>query len=250
MNIKLIKSLSFILLTIIIITSSCYPIDDDVLTEDFDVVLTYYDNERNFSDYNTFVIRDSVGIITDHLTFAEKQKFFTSGGLNETVKNKVIQQFESLGYTEVETLDDADFAVNLAIAVIENETTIIYPGYWWDYYYYDYWYWYGSYYPSWGGYYDYWYPWSYIYYSYTYEHGTLLLEMLDGQSLRDYREYMDTHTEEEIENADPNDPELPELDFFWQSLVRGILSSSTSYNEDRTLNGIEEAFEQSPYLNK
>lgn len=35
----------------------------------------------------------------------------------------------------------------------------------------------------------------------------------------------------------------------WIAIMRGLLSSDNSYNGDRTVSGIEKAFEQSPYLN-
>jgi len=35
----------------------------------------------------------------------------------------------------------------------------------------------------------------------------------------------------------------------WIAIMRGLLSSDNSYNGDRTVSGIDKAFEQSPYLN-
>jgi hypothetical protein len=118
---------------------------------------------------------------------------------------------------------------------------------WWDPYYYGYYSYYHPYYPGWGGgYYPGWYPWGYSYYSYN--TGTVLAEMVDGQSLRNYRNWMDSHTPEEIENADPN--EVPKLEFLWQALINGVLSNNATYDKNRFNSLIDEAFDQSPYLGK
>ena len=77
-------------------------------------------------------------------------------------------------------------------------------------------------YPWWGCYYCWYTPVPYII---EYEVGTVII------SLMDHREY-DT-------NLEPS----------WMALVRGIPSDSSSFNGDRTASGINQAFEQSPYLN-
>jgi len=58
----------------------------------------------------------------------------------------------------------------------------------------------------------------------TYDVGTILLNMVD---LR------------QNNNDDPS----------WIAIMRGLLSSDNTYNGDRTVSGIDKAFEQSPYLN-
>jgi hypothetical protein len=74
------------------------------------------------------------------------------------------------------------------------------------------------------------------------------MEIADGQSVRDYRAWADGKSESEIENADPD--EVPDVIFRWQSLVNGIAGTDASYNKERAERGIDEAFDQSPYLEK
>ena len=69
--------LSLGLIAIMIMMSSCYKDYDDVYLADLDITLTYYDDTKNFSSYNSFVVRDSIGIVTDHLSEIEKRQFFT-----------------------------------------------------------------------------------------------------------------------------------------------------------------------------
>jgi len=93
---------------------------------------------------------------------------------------------------------------------------VLFPATWTNttvYYYYDYWCWYYYYYCGWG--------WGYPSYS-TYTTGTLLMTLVaDGD------DYIDPlHV--------------------WTGALNGLLAGS--YNSTRVNNGIDQAFEQSPYL--
>jgi hypothetical protein len=72
------------------------------------------------------------------------------------------------------------------------------------------------------------------------------MELADGESIRAYREWADDKSDWEIENADPD--EVPDIMFVWQALVSGVAGSEKSYNKERAERGINEAFDQSPYL--
>jgi hypothetical protein len=220
--------------------ASCYEYHDDTYLDELDLSLTYYDTSFNFQNYNTFAIRDSVGLIEDNMSDAEVAAFYAPNGGSEKIKQYVRQHFLDLGYTEVASTENFDFGVNLVVAKVDNTYVYSYPGWWYGYYDYYSYYWYG-----WYPYYPY-YPWYYT--SYTYTTGTLLTEMVDGASLRAYRAWAAGKTQNEIEQADPND--VPDVIFRWQAIVNGVAGSTTSYNDERAQRGIDEVFTQSPYLIK
>jgi len=217
--------------------ASCYEYHDDTYLDELDITLSYYDTNYNFQNNTTFAIRDSVGIISDYLSDSEIANFYKPGGGNDEIKALVRDNLVALGYTEVSEDANFDFGVNLVIGAVEN--TEYYYSWWYGYYGYYGWY-YGGWYPYYG------YPWYPV--TYTYQKGALLMEIVDGESLRDYREWAEDKTQGEIENADPDD--VPDVNFVWQSIVSGIAGDEKAYNQQRAARGINEAFDQSPYLIK
>ena len=217
--------------------ASCYEYHDDTYLDELDITLSYYDTNYNFQNNTTFAIRDSVGIISDYLSDSEIANFYKPGGGNDEIKALVRSNLLALGYTEVNEDANFDVGVNLVIGAVEN--TEYYYSWWYGYYGYYGWY-YGGWYPYYG------YPWYPV--TYTYQKGALLMEMVDGESLRDYREWAEDKTQGEIENADPD--EVPDVNFVWQSIVSGISGDEKAYNQQRAERGINEAFDQSPYLIK
>jgi hypothetical protein len=218
--------------------TACYEYHDDTYLDELDVTLTYYDTTYNFQAAGTYAIRDSVGIISDYLSDSEIDNFYKNGGGNDEIKALVRTNMNALGYTEVSADQNFDLGINLVIAAVENTEYYSY-GWWYGYYPYYGWY-YGGWYPYYG------YPW--YSYSYTYQQGALLMELADGESIRTYREWAEGKTQGEIENADPD--EVPNINFVWQGIVSGIAGTEKSYNQQRAERGINEAFDQSPYLDK
>jgi hypothetical protein len=238
-KIKLWTRLGVAAVVVSLFLSACYSYHDETYLDELDLTATFYDTSFNFQQYNTFAIRDSVGLVTDYLTPAEKAAFYAPGGGSDKIKTAVRNNFTSLGYTEVANDETYDFGVNLAVMLVEN-TTYYYPGWWYGYYdYYSYW-WYGGWYPYYG------YGWGY--YSYTYTSGTLLIEMADGNSLRAYRAWADEKTQGEIENS--TIPADAMIKYEWQALINGVAGETAGYNQERAQRGIDEAFTQSPYLKK
>jgi hypothetical protein len=218
--------------------ASCYEYHDETYLDELDVTLTFYDTTYSFMGASTFAVRDSVGLLSDYLSDAEIAAFYMPGGGNDQIKNAVRGQLTALGYTEVSDDENYDLGVNLVIAAVEN-TEYYYYGWWYGYYGYYGWY-YGGWYPYYG------YPWYPV--SYTYQKGTLLMELATGESIREYRVWAEGKTQAEIENADPD--EVPDINFVWQGMISGVAGSEKAYNKERTERGIEEAFDQSPYLSR
>jgi hypothetical protein len=236
-KIKLWTRLGAVAFVVSLLLSACYSYHDETYLDELDITLTYRDTSYNFQQNTTYALRDSVGIISDYLSKTEIANFYKSGGGNEKIKNLVRTNLNAMGYTEVANDEQYDLGVNLVVAAIENTTTYTY-GWWYDYYdYYDY-YWWGGWYPYYG------YPWYAV--SYTYQQGTLLMELADGNTIRAYRAWADGKTQGEIEHADPST--VPQIDYTWQGIVSGVAGTEKSYNEQRAERGINEAFTQSPYL--
>jgi hypothetical protein len=219
----------FLIALVISFLSACYPYDS-VYTDELDATITVYDTLTDFSKFKTYVIRDSVGLVyNDWLTDAQVNEFYSQGGSSDKIEAMVKAKFDALGYTEVTDLADADFAINMTMFAIEYSTYYYYyPGWWWGYP--------GYWPPYWGPYkksvadVNYYYPWYPYYPSYTYYtsyEGLLLVEMADAKTITD------------------NDPEIR---FIWEAGIQGSLTSDKSYNQERIQRGLDEAFEQSPYL--
>lgn len=240
-KLKLFSRLAAIGVILSFLATSCYNYNDDTTLDDLDLTLTYYDTAFNFQSYTTFAVRDCVGVVSNYLTDSDLTAFYAPNGGSNQIRNYVIDKFQALGYTLVSSDENYDFGVNL-VALVVNTTVNYYPGWWYGYYgYYNWYYW------GWYPYYPY-YPWG-GYYSYNYQTGTLLMEMVDGASLRTYRAWAAGKTQDEINNANPAD--VPDVYFRWQGLINGIASSSSGpSNSTRVENGIDEAFAQSPYLAK
>jgi len=228
--------------------TSCYK-ESDYYTEDYDLTLTHYDKDFDFTPYKTFYLRDSVALVSDYIVKddANWKTFYKVGGASNQIKNKIRQEYISMGYTEVDSIKTADVAVNMLVTLSENTTTY-YPGYWWGYP--GYWYGYYPYYYKggakywggyWGGYYGGYYPWYGGGYSYTYKTGTLMIEMADGKALRKWIDYV-----QNTPDPSPEDPNAPKLKFVWSAFIDGLQDDYSTL--DRVLDGIDEAYENSPYL--
>ena len=153
-------------------------------------------------------------------------------------------EVEDLGYTPVDSLEEADFIPVPTLLMTKSDQTVYYgPGWWW-----------GGYYPSWGwgwGFYwkstDYWYP-VYPWYppaipvTVSTYFGTIVYEMVDAASYRAIVEWNQQNPGQE-EGA-------PEMEINWQAQIQGYSTDDGSYNQERAVRGTDEAFAQSPYLIK
>ena len=144
---KFLYSLPVLMLVMI---SSCYQ-DYGLQTDNYDVVVTLYDNTYNFQNVNKYYISDSL-IIGNSIDASYKNAIFTN----------VNENLVALGWTKVNNVADADVVVSTGVT---STTTYVDNGggCWWDYYGY---YWC---YPDYG-------------YDYTYTTGTLFILLNDRAS--------------------------------------------------------------------
>ncbi len=228
--------------TLSILFTSCYKEESTTYLDEYDITITYFDSDFDFKTYQSFVVRDSVMLYSDYLEDSEIEDFYTSGN-SDKVREKIVDKFKSLGYTEVSDIENADFAINPIVSLMKQEGLVY--NWWWSYP--GYWGWYGGWYYKSTNYYYYppywgWYP-SATYYNYN--TGSIVMEMVDGESIRVYKQWL---IENDPEDANPED--VPQILFPWTANIDGILGSSGDYNTDRAVRGFNEVFDQSPYLKK
>jgi len=233
----------FVMLVVLAtVTTSCYK-TETIYYEDYDMVLTYYDTKFDYKTNKTFYVRDSVGMISDYIEpgDANWNKFYAPSGPSRNIRNEVSRQLKAYGYTQVmDSLQDADIAVNLVATLVKVEGVVSYPGYWGGYpgYWDGYYPWYGG-----GGWYGGYYPWYGGSTYYSYKTTNLMIEMADGDSLRSLIHYLVT-----VPGSDPSDPKAPKMKFVWQAFVNGIQTEQGTYDMERVIDGIQQSFKQSEYL--
>lgn len=236
----------FLILAVAFIAVSCHK-DPPKTYDDTDMTVTNYNTEFNFSGYNTFIVPDSTVLKTNYLTDSEVTDFYKNGGTSDQILEIIRQSFLGLGYTEVDSLSHSDFIALPTILMMQSEEQVWYnPGWWWGYPGYG-WGW------GWGwkstSYYNWWYPSYYWYPGYpvtiTSETGTLIFEMIDTESYYKVLEWNE-------QNPDPPSAtdDVPSLEINWQAYIEGSVTDDGEYDNDRALRGVDEAIDQSPYLQK
>jgi len=222
--------LLFVLPIGILMLDGCYP-NDSITVNQSDIILTGYYDSVNFKTLSTYYLPDTIFPVRDDTT--DKTPIKNS----EEILGQIEKNMQSYGYTRVYYNDTVTKDPDLMIAVAAISTTTVSVGWWYPYYpgwgwgwgWYkssqadrgtDYWYGYPGYYPpGWG--------WGGVPYYSSYTTGTLLMEMTNPA---DYR-------------VIDNDTVTP---MYWAGGLNGILSSGSDLT--RIENGIDQAFEQSPYL--
>ena len=211
MNLK--KYYVFLLISFPLILISCYS-DYGLDVKDFDVVITFRDNEVNFQQYRTYAMPDSVVRMIDSSSTTEPNTTF-----DQTILNEIKTQMTAAGYTRIEPDTNNLPDVIVLAGVTSSDYYAAGGGYWWG--------WWGWY-PGWGYYPGYgggWYP-SYGY-VYSYTTGTLLISMID---------------------PDRSDVNSKTIGVVWSGALNGVITGSESDTRVRIIDGIDKMFQQSSYL--
>ena len=209
------------LLGLAILVTMTFPSCDEEGAEyidELDTIVTRYDETFDFSTIKTYVMPDTVIYVPEVSIQSDSRKEF-----DRAILQQVAENFEKLGYTKLEEgetkVSDPDAIVTLTI--MENDVYAVYPYPWYNYWgWYDWAYWgypwigpgYSPYYPSYWG-------------VYAYSTGTLVIDMIQPVQI-------------EQENHVP---------VVWNGLFNGIASYGM---DERMLEGIDQMFEQSPYLSQ
>lgn len=227
------KNVFLPLIVIIAGVSSCYPIDD-LTVEDLDIAATIYDKAyydgpsgsvNKFEDLNTFSVVDTIMHIVESGT---EDKI--SHQYDDFVLEQVRLNMLKLGFVEELEPEVNQPEVVITVSAMSSEHEV--------YTWYPYWGWYWGY----GGYpykgtvsgnivaaYSYYYPWYPYSTYYSYQSGSVLIEMVDAARVN---------------------PDVEEIPVIWAGIVNGVLESSESGVKNRLSKGIDQCFNQSPYLLK
>lgn len=186
---------------------------------DLDVVVTRFDEAFDFAATKTYLMPDTIVHIPPDENYTERDSAF-----HAAILERVAQNMETLGYQRVTEGGEATEAPDLVLTLTILDRNY-YHAYGWGP---DLWYGYWGYY-NWG----YWgYSWIgpgwYAHYpgywsGYAYSTGSLVLDLMQPQ-----------------ENG--NEEQIPVV---WNGIFKGIYSFGLS---QRMLRGVDQMFEQSPYL--
>ncbi len=202
------------ILSLVLGLFACYPGGPEFIDQ-LDLVYTDYDDTFDFQSNVTYALPDGVIEIDDEDPDGPPE--FIEEVYSEAILDRLRANLNARGYTEVdEDLEDPDLVV-LASAM---STTNLY-------WFYDpcYWCWWG---PWWGPGYGWGYPWypggGYVS---GYTTGTIFIQLVSTDDI----------VGEEVPVA-------------WTATINGLLQGSEQNKLGRIDNTIDQAFDQSPYLEK
>lgn len=180
------------------------------------VVTTDFDINADFRAYSTYYIPDSILVLTERT----EPVFWTANGV-DNITNTIIDRMNNAGYTRVANKEDADLGLQTTLVQTSHHFITQQNPYWW-------WghpgFWRPGYWGSWGS-------WRYPFVvRFTFRVGSLLVEMVDLKNGR----------------TAASDA----LPVVWSSYMTGLMSSSDRINVQRSVNAVNEAFNQSPNLMK
>lgn len=174
------------------------------------LVYTNYDAETDFSKIESFHVIDSILIIGN----SEKPTYWNNSN-SEKIVNAYSDRLEACGYTPAATAEGADVILQLSYINTTYYFSSFGPGPWWNAYP-GYW--------NWGGW-----GWYYPYtFNYSYSTGSIIAELVDTNA--------------------PN-AQNDKLRVIWNSYICGLLNGN-NLSLSRTMEAINQAFVQSPYLKK
>ncbi len=200
-------------------TATSCQLDPDMgeLSDEY-LVYTNYDPAADFSKYTTVFVPDSILLIQGKQTTTPQ---YWKDANAQQILNTFKSELQGRGYTITNDKDAATLGVQ--VSYIQNITYFIDyidPYWWWDYYPY---YWDPTYWGDWGYWY---YPYPVVY---TYATGSLLADMVDLTA-----------------TPGPNN----KLPILWNTYITGLLSGSADFDTSLAVSAVQQAFTQSPYIQK
>jgi hypothetical protein len=202
-----------LLLLVTVLLSSCYRYPSiDARQEDRDLTLTFYDSLANFNEYTTVAVSDTVSLLK--IVNGSPVDSVVGEPYSSTIINSVTNNMIALGYTIVGENENPDLV--MALSVVDSEIDGWYQS--GDCYYPPYWGW---------GYYGWGYCYAYPVYYYD-RLGSAVIDMIDLKNYSGVGDYKG----------------------LWHASIQSYLDKSLDNTIDARLkSGIQEAFDQSPYLN-
>ena len=191
----------------------CYP-DQITSLSQLASVTTLVDSQAPLRNARTFALPDTIV----HLTVTTGPGVLRRDGDQQMI-DRVRSELIALGWREIIDVRAERPDVVVLMAVSEQTNTGVAYGGWWSY-----WGWWPGWPVSYGSDWAWGYPASAV--TFTYDTGTLLITMLD------------------VQHGDASSRRVPLL---WAAGVNGVLTSSSLQG---ALTGIDQAFTQSPYLER
>ncbi|WP_289030641.1 DUF4136 domain-containing protein [uncultured Algoriphagus sp.] len=207
----------FLGLLLAVIYTACIPEGAEYVDE-LDIVYTNYSEDFNFTSQSTYSVPDRVIKITGDEIDGEEgfEPEFIDPVYSATIIASIRSNMNALGYREVDKSANPDLII-LPSALQTDQV----------FFYYDWWYW-NWYYPGWG------FGWGWYYPGYfppqvsRVRTGTVFLQMTQPSGI----------------SASDKIPVV------WSGIMNGLLEGSRDQIATRITNGINQAFNQSPYLAK
>jgi hypothetical protein len=198
------------LVALAFVAAGCSPGSDPESITAFDTVTTLFSSQADFAGAQTFTVVDSVM----HLGEPPDD---ISRAYDALILSRIRADLSAIGWTEIANPgpgNNPDVAVQTAVTTSEYSGVVYWPPYW-------------GWYPGWG-YPGYGWGWGGWATAYSYTTGTVLMAMLD------------------LRNPNIGSQTIPVM---WLGALNGVLGNTAS-SQARITNGIDQAFEQSPYLEK
>lgn len=192
-----------------LLNTSCYPSGPEYYS-DFDLVITNYNDTYNFGAKNTYYMPDQIPKLDGDTASQD----FVDAVYSAQILAIIEQNMTERGYQRVDGDQDPDVLLTVSALTI---TTVGVDCGWWGYY--GGW-WGYPYYPYYGGCY---YP-----VAYSYETGTLFITLFDKDGL-------------------PGSP-AQVIGAEWEVGINALLEGSTADLAQRILTNVNQAFDQSPYI--
>jgi hypothetical protein len=200
-------------LCLVIGLTACYPGRSVDNNTEFASVTTLLDKEASFSTIKTYALPDTV-LYVPRNEDGTQVPAATQAAVLQTLRSNL----NALGWTEVANARTTPVDAYV-VAAITTETNVYWGYAWWGY-----WGWYPYWPVSWGASTNWYYP--PYWYSYSYSTGTLMVGMVNGK---------------------PPTGEDERVPLVWTAAVNGVLADASTNLAIATA-GIDQAFQQSPYL--
>ena len=193
---------------------ACYPDSGLTSVGDHDVIVTQYDQNKDYSTFTTYYLVDSI----EHI-IPEGEEDNITREFDQQILERVAKNMNDLNYQRIIDTTGAGIP-NLAVKVSVTTTTYqgwtYYPGWWGG--------WWGGYPPGWGP----WYPPGYVVPT-EFSTGTVLIDMLEMEAF--------------VEDAEV-------VPVIWVAGISGLLGDSRTNIVYRLDRNIDQTFTQSPYLGR
>ncbi|MCL6259831.1 DUF4136 domain-containing protein [Aquiflexum sp. TKW24L] len=199
----------------LIATFGCAPdLPEDVTT--LDVVYTNFNPTFDFSQGTTFAIPDNVVIVTENPIQPGQQPPFIDFVAGRSILGAIRTNMRARGFTQVSQFDNPDY---ILLPTVPESNSLIFDYSWW--------------------FWDWWYPnlgagLGWIYPAYqpavvtSVSTGSLFIQLVNMKNVSTTKQ----------------------LEVDWVVIVNGALTGSQTSNTDRAVAGVNQAFIQSPYIQK